>query len=370
MIHKLETGEYVMAQRVLAPLNIHLAVTALLEGSSPGEIYVDDSSDPKSVFAWTMHRFFLAGEDNNHEFNEEVKTFFSERIYPEWREKGLEGFTLYFASESWGDVIKDVILRDKHPVGDTRQYYEFKDLNHDWREMLPEGFSLLPVDKDLLANEHLKNLEDLVEEMKSERPSAEAFLENSFGFCIVPGSELAAWCLSEYNSAKRCEVGIETQEEYRRRGLATITTSALVEAAQMKGITQIGWHCYAGNQASIATALKVGFEKVLDYPSVWAVFDETINLAVNGNACFERQDFGGAVEWYEQAILHGDPPVWVYWNAACAYAHLDDIEPSFRFLNQAVDKGFADAEFLKKSRHFVHWHDRQEWSELIDRFEE
>jgi hypothetical protein len=48
---------------------------------------------------------------------------------------------------------------------------------------------------------------------------------------------------------------------------------------------------------------------------------------------------------------------------------LDDIEPSFRLLNQAVDKGFADAEFLNKSRHFMHWHDRQEWSDLIDRLE-
>jgi len=44
--------------------------------------------------------------------------------------------------------------------------------------------------------------------------------------------------------------------------------SRLVEHALLHGITQIGWHCYARNQASVATALKVGFVKQADYPAI------------------------------------------------------------------------------------------------------
>ena len=369
MIHKLKSEEFSKAQGVLEELHIHLAVTALLEGSSSGEIYVDDISNPQSVFAWTMHRFFLAGQLDNHRFNEQVELIFKERIYPEGREMGFDGFTIYYAPDGWGEVIQDVILRDKNPIEDNRLYYEFRDFNHGRHNILPEDFSLLPVDKDLLKKKHLKNLEHLVAEMKSERSSVDSFLENSFGFCFVFGDELAAWCLSEYNSGNRCEVGIETQEAYRRRNLASIAASALVEEAQTRGITQIGWHCYAGNQASIATALKVGFEKVGEYPAVRAMFDEMTNLGVNGNVCFERQDYGGAIKWYELAIGAGEAPVWVYWNAACSHAHLSHFESSISLLNKAIDKGFVDVEFLKKSRHFTQWHERSEWSDLIDRIE-
>ncbi len=34
------------------------------------------------------------------------------------------------------------------------------------------------------------------------------------------------------------------------------------------GATEIGWHCWASNISSIATALKLGFQKELDYPVI------------------------------------------------------------------------------------------------------
>jgi hypothetical protein len=77
---KLETGEYFSARSVLQPLDIHLAVEALLEGSSPGEIYVDDRKEPRSAFVGTMGRYFLSGASSNEEFNLAVKSRFDEQI--------------------------------------------------------------------------------------------------------------------------------------------------------------------------------------------------------------------------------------------------------------------------------------------------
>lgn len=366
---KLEAGEYILARPVLQPLDIHLAVQALLEGSSPGEIYVDDRHEPMSAFAQTMGRYFLSGVSDNDEFNLAVKARFDERIYPEALEREEDGFTLYYAPDGWGEVIKEVILRDKHPIEARRLYYRFKKLKHEWRAMIAEGFSLLAVDRSLLEGKTLENLADLKAEMQSERPSVEAFLEKSFGYCVRHENELVAWCLSEYNSGGRCEVGIETQEDYRRRGLATITTSALVERALKEGITEIGWHCYAGNEASIATALAAGFEKVGEYPTYWGMFDEKLSLAVNGNVCFEHQEYREAVGWYEKAMEAGEVPVWVAWNTACAYAHLDQKEKTFNYISLAVEQGFRDIEFIKTSRHFIKWHATKEWSTLLSRLE-
>jgi RimJ/RimL family protein N-acetyltransferase len=104
-----------------------------------------------------------------------------------------------------------------------------------------------------------------MKEMSSERQSTEDFIGKSFGVCVLQGDEIVGWCLSEYNSADRCEVGIEVLQPYRRRGLATAMTCALIEHALSEGVSRIGWHCYASNAASRATARRAGFEKVQDY---------------------------------------------------------------------------------------------------------
>jgi RimJ/RimL family protein N-acetyltransferase len=121
------------------------------------------------------------------------------------------------------------------------------------------------VDAGLLADGGIQHLDQLVAEIHSESHSVEDFLANKFGFCLQHGRALAGWCLSEYNHGDACELGIETVEGYRQQGLGTLTAAATIEYALARGITRIGWHCWAKNAASIALALKLGFVKVEEY---------------------------------------------------------------------------------------------------------
>jgi RimJ/RimL family protein N-acetyltransferase len=93
------------------------------------------------------------------------------------------------------------------------------------------------------------------------------FLAKSFGVCAIHENELAGWCLSEYNADGRCEIGIETTSEFRKRGLATALTLYFLEHAFSHGINEVGWHCFKRNESSAKTALKAGFDKVCDYKS-------------------------------------------------------------------------------------------------------
>lgn len=246
-------------------LDIHLAVTGILEGSVPARIYVDHPIQPQAALVLAKHRFFLAGSAHNAEFNQALGRYFTETVYPQALEAGQRYFVLYYAPSDWKGRV-GMILKDKYPIQVQRQYYTITKLKNDWRASLPEGFSLQLVDAALLEGKQLKNLEALREEMCSELESVDDFLTRSFGVCLVHGDEIAGWCLSEYNTADRCEVGIEIREPYRRRGFATLLASALIEYAFMKGMSRVGWHCYTSNTPSVATALKVGFEKVCDYP--------------------------------------------------------------------------------------------------------
>jgi RimJ/RimL family protein N-acetyltransferase len=149
-----------------------------------------------------------------------------------------------------------------------RQYYRLRAHHPVSRPALPDGFRLRQIDEAFVAETALINHQQVLAEMCSEAPSAADFLQRRFGYCLQYGQELVGWCLSEYNRAERCELGIETVPAFQRRGLATATALATITHAQSQGIPSIGWHCWKGNIPSANLALKLGFEKVEDYP-VW-----------------------------------------------------------------------------------------------------
>jgi GNAT superfamily N-acetyltransferase len=223
------------------------------------------------------------------------------------------------------------------------------------------------VDRALLAETHLKNLGDLVQEICSERASVQDFLDQSFGVCVLHGTEIVGWCLSEYNSGQRCEVGIQTWPAYRRQGLATAMASALIEHALDRGLTEIGWHSWASNTPSIATARKVGFRKVKDYPVYFAWFDEVQNLAVNGNVCLQQKQYEKALTWYEKSFARGASQDWAFWGAACAAAILGHTQRAFAYLSQAIDHGFSHLEHMVNSDHLQRLHGTAEWEALVQR---
>jgi RimJ/RimL family protein N-acetyltransferase len=368
MIHQLEATEYEKAWPLFRGMDHHLATQALLAGILPGAVYVDNPAAPRSAVARVGYRFFLVGFEGNDAFNEGLRRLFLETIYPQARAAGRVEFVLYYERDRWEREIER-ILEGKFPMQDARHYYVFRELQHDWQARIPPGFALRPVDRALLEGERLGNIDPLVEEVLSEGASVEHYLAHRFGFCVASRDEIAGWCLSENNWEDRCEVGIGTFEGYRRQGIATITASALIEHALARGVTTVGWHCYASNEASIATARTVGFEKVLEYLVYFAWFDEVANLAVNGNMRFWQGQYREALAWYERAFGAGEAPVWSYVNAAGASSLLGEREAAFACLRQAIERGFDDVERLKSSPHLEALHGTAEWRELVDRLE-
>jgi len=244
----------------------HLSLYAMLHSCISGEVFVDHPETPNAALACiNQRRFFLAGSPGNAALNEILRAYFKEVVFPHARERQAEAFLVYYNPGDWQAALGD-ILPGAELIQAQRQYYICTELRSMRQDMLPPGFELRFIDQAFLAEHDLKNIDALTQEMCSERASVEDFLQHSFGVCGLYEDEIAGMCLSEYNCLDRCEVGIITMEAFQRRGLATVMASALIEHALGSGITQIGWHCYARNLASIATALKVGFIKQADYP--------------------------------------------------------------------------------------------------------
>jgi RimJ/RimL family protein N-acetyltransferase len=313
LIYQLKPEAFARHRSLFSLLDLHLAIATILDGGAAGEIFVDDPERPHSGLARIGRRFFLSGEANNPGFNASLRTLFINQIYPRSLASGDEAFNLYYAAEDWEKAVGS-ILRGKNPIKLKRSYYELRTFQSDWRKKIPAGFEIRPVDPLLLGQAGLKNLDRLREEMVSECPSVQEFLETKFGVCAVKENEVAGWCLSEYNRVGRCEVGIETVEAFQKQGIGKVLACALCERALASGMHRIGWHCYASNLPSSATALAAGFGKVKDYNGYLALFDEAANLGVNGNFCFREQHYGEAAAWYERAIQTGRAPAWVSEN--------------------------------------------------------
>jgi RimJ/RimL family protein N-acetyltransferase len=263
----------------MAGLDNHLAALALLGGDVIGAVYADNAVNPRCALLWTGHRFFLAGRPDIRSFNDGLGPLFATTIAPQALAAGLGGFGLYVAAEAWQPVIKTALV-ELQPALYPRDYYELTSPPADsWRALIRPGFRLRPVDRALLADTTVVHQQRLAAEVVSEGGTIEDFLHRRFGFCLLAGDRLAGWCLSEFNHKERCEVGIETTEEYLRQGVARATGSALAAHAFSRGITRMGWHCWSGNTASIATALALGYRLEQRYWYAYCRFAQAANPA-------------------------------------------------------------------------------------------
>jgi len=265
----LPASNYDQVRPLFQPLDLHLAVAAMLDGSVPAVIHVNDPIRPRAAFARIGHHNFLAGSPREPAFNAHVHQLLAETISA----GGVEALVFKTSSEAWEAPLRSVLLPGYEILRAQRQFYRFQALRRDWRAALPASFRLVEIDASLLARTQLAHLDVLRDELCSERPSVEEFLARSFGLAAVCDADaaLAGWCTSEYNSGDRCEVGIGVLEPYQRRGLATALGSAFVDLALARGVRHIGWHCWARNLPSVATALAIGYEKVCDYTTFVAL---------------------------------------------------------------------------------------------------
>ena len=165
-------------------------------------------------------------------------------------------------------------------------------------------------DGALLARTDLLGHAELLAEMSSERPSVTDFLMKSFGTVAVADDAIIGWCLSEYNTADRCEFGVATAVERRREGVGLATSAAAIARADRQGIRRVGWHCWADNAPSIALARALEFELRTAYPVAFAYVDPQQGLAVRGFMALEEGEMSQARDWLERAAALGPLPAW------------------------------------------------------------
>ena len=354
---------------LFADLEQFLTLNSIFAGLSPGRVYIDNAENPQVALAGYGHRLYLGGQPLGSAGMVSLARSVKEDFIPYSQSLGKYGFVLKTAP-AWYDGAPD-LLAEWGAISRRRSYYR-QDVRQQQWEMpdIPSGFDLRPVDAALLADDTLNNLDWMTEEMVSERPSLDDFLDKSFGYCLQYENEIIGWCMSEYNTGTRCELGIAVDERFQRWGLATLLATAVIQHALAQGVYDIGWLCWRDNAASVATAKKLGFQHVCDVPTWQVFYNRIIHLGVQGNICFSAGDFEAAVNYYQQAVAEGEAPHWLLWNCASAYARLGQEKEAFAHLHLAVEAGFTDREFIAHSPHWLPWHNTKAWAVVMNRLNE
>jgi len=363
-LQELKYNEYERVRPLFRKMDIHLPLQAILAGNVNAPIFVDSAMNPQSAITWIGHHFYLAGAPGNNDFIAAARRIFLEKFALRSQKSGIDSYQVFFPSAGWESTIAAMLL-GKYPLKAQREYYAFKSSRLDWKALLPAGVSVRNVDAAFLAERRWKNPAFLSEAMLSDRESLEDFLSKSFGVCAVQRDEIIGWCLSEYNTGHRCEVGIATHDGYQRQGLATAMTVAFIELARSKDVARVGWHCNASNIAAGKTALKAGFEKLSDYPSYFGWFDDATNIAGNGYFAHGRGEYAEALAFYEKSFTLGEVPDRAYWGAACDAAMIGENEKALKYLSEAIEHGYDDPEQIRASKYLVGLHKTAGWKAIL-----
>jgi RimJ/RimL family protein N-acetyltransferase len=262
----------------------------VINGDNEGRIWVDDIKNANTGLLvdneWSA---YLAGDPSNKEFNRSLGKLLKNEIMPK-AEKHSENanpeynageFVIYYNNEDWFIALEqDFGIEDLLPL--RRYYYRFNQLKFpNWKDRIPQGFSIQKVDRRFLQQKHLVNFDEVYNWVVNTWRCTEDFFGRGFGFCLVKeNEEIVSWGIADWATEDQAEMGIGTSKEYRRQGFATTVTSAAADFCLTNDI-RLGWHCSEHNNASWKTAEKVGFIRKRGYTAALRNFDNNANLLEN-----------------------------------------------------------------------------------------
>ncbi|UCB61316.1 MAG: GNAT family N-acetyltransferase [Candidatus Bathyarchaeota archaeon] len=379
MIHELNKRDYHKVQPLFEELAWNLITRAVIEGTSPGRVYTDRVTDPSAAFMCTVEGYYVAGQDNNDEFNTSLNNVIFSRLFAgDTVRQGETDVAIGYHPDSWKEKMP-IILQGRTPLTTSRRHYVCTELKIDhWMNHVPKGFQIRRIDEQLLRTPHLEIPAHLTGWMKTNWGSIANFLEKGFGSCIVHDQQVVSWSVADCISGNACEIGIRTHQAYRRGGLATLTTAAAVTHALSSGCRQVGWHCDEYNVGSIGVAEKVGFELERKYIQYYACANEAHHLEETAQAHFRAHRYKEAIKCYEAffATPPEELPKWFreilphelgthYFRVAYAKAAVGENHGALKYLNLAVDNGWLQIDYLTSCRAFTSLYGTSAWNRIL-----
>ncbi len=313
----LETSRFSAVRRLVELTPSPQYPLGVIEGPAPGWVFVDDPDEPALALVWEEKGDVSISGESGQGAISAVAQILNDVIIPSGERHRRHMFYINYYPESWGDILPSM-LPSHVPMPDKRLLYSTAEalaghlLSGTERRRIaassfkglfkaPEGCTLEEVGACLLTRNDLRHMPALREEILKQWNSIEEFCALGFGFCLVCGADLAAWCLIEYPTECACSIGVETVEEFQRRGFGTIVAAACLKKCLEQGKRPY-WDLWASNTASKALAEKLGLSFIREYPVLFLWYNRVDNLIVNAGVAARKGALKESIEYFETAL--------------------------------------------------------------------
>jgi GNAT superfamily N-acetyltransferase len=270
VIFELPEKDFQKIGHLLNGVSHYIVLAKLLDGKTPGRIWVNCLDEPTTALVWDRLNafFYLAGNSSDPELNHEMHSLIVDTIFPTLIELQYRHFFLQVTPQKW-EAQLEVILGNLAPeknfitcyiLKPTRVKTVLNDL------VLPAGYELRKIPNVVQSNTQLKNMTEVVSCIQACWKSVEQYLNNGgIGYCLLEDKVVTSWCSTDYIVGNQCELYVETFKGYRRKGFGLLAASACVKECIARGYA-VFWHCFRDNLGSVRIAEKLGFEKEAEAP--------------------------------------------------------------------------------------------------------
>lgn len=211
---------------------------SIAEGFQSGDIYVNDDGDVESVLFWHYCGFgYISGK-----VSEKMMT----DIYSEMVSNHNGRRLVLITSDE--DVID--FFHDRDVVMDSRAEYSYHQ----------GAATVINTDEFQIERINPENISQINGRIipSFSWESRDQFLKEGFGYIALDNGRVCAVAFSSSVSTDEIDIGVETHEDYRRKGLAAILASKMCERIVETGKRPV-WAHSISNKGSMNTALKCGF---------------------------------------------------------------------------------------------------------------
>jgi RimJ/RimL family protein N-acetyltransferase len=236
--------------RSMFDLNMPTGIRALavLAGGNVGKILTDDPEHPNWGLVWEADdgTLYRGGEYNQEILNEAVNLLRRDGIVAMGFRDGDSDVNHFPPNPDAGAEC----LEFDRPIGSS-------DLSP-YLGALPEGYSIHRMDQALLERSPKQD------ENLNRYGSLENFLSKGLAICIMHGDEFVSEAYADMEIMGMREIGIRTQESFRKRGFATMACAHLIKICEESG-SHAYWDCARFNAGSVALVHKLGFQNERAY---------------------------------------------------------------------------------------------------------
>ena len=246
------------------PINILLART-IVEKHLQGKVFVDDTDMPNTFYI--VHPYgmsWLFGNPDNEAFNRQFREYALNKDKSRTKYEWLQVFP-----DSWDDKLKDLFgsslikysdnsnnEKDKVELNGRVNFKFNQEIYFAFKQNKPEiNYKIVRTDKEIF-----NEMKGSVVPMTFWK-DADYFCNHGIGFSLFYDNKLASTAYSSCIHDNYLELGIETVEEYRGKGLAQYACSVLIDYCLQNDFEPV-WSCRFENTASYKLAQKLGFEPI------------------------------------------------------------------------------------------------------------